>query len=285
MTLPSMVRPYSRQTTLDWCARIDAGPYVSVSVGERINFHNQAQLVLLSAAAALTQRVRVISTITILPMHPAALIAKQAATLDVLCQGRLVLGVGVGARELDYVSAGASFTRRHQRLDDMVAEVRQLWRGEPPIPGADSVGPLPVRPGGPPIYSSSFGPASLARSSRWADGYVGFTPAANPAELSAVVGTVRQAWRDAQRIEKPYLITSFWFSLGPDAVERQRAYVADYMAYDTARQPVMREAATITSPDAVRAAIDAAGEAGFDEVMFIPTTSDVDELDRLEPLL
>ena len=285
MTLPSMVRPYTRQTTLDWCARIDQGPYATVSVGERINFHNQEQLVLLSAAAALTQRVRVLSAITILPMHPVALIAKQIATLDVLCHGRLALGVGVGARELDYVSAGASFTRRHQRLDDMVADLRQLWRGEPPIPGADSVGPMPVRPGGPPIYSSSFGPASLARSSRWADGHVGFTLTANPRELSAVATGIRQAWSDAGRIEKPYLITSFWFSLGPDAQEQLRAYVTDYMAYDTARQPVMRDAANISSPDAVRAAIDAAGEAGFDEVMFIPTTSDIAELDRLESLL
>jgi alkanesulfonate monooxygenase SsuD/methylene tetrahydromethanopterin reductase-like flavin-dependent oxidoreductase (luciferase family) len=285
MTLPSMVHHYDRRTTLQWCARIDEGPYQSVSVGERVTFHNQEQTVLLAAAAALTKRVRIIATITILPMHPTALVAKRTATLDVLCDGRFVLGVGVGGREDDYASAEASFSRRHQRLDEKVAELRRMWRGEPPFPGAEPVGPSPVQPGGPPIFSSSFGPASLARSARWADGYAGFTLAAELTEMRSVADGVRQAWKDAGRAEAPYLMTSFWFSLGPDAQARHEAYVNDYLRYDPAMAEVMREGATITSPEAVRAAVAAAGEAGFDEVMFVPTTADLSELDRLEALL
>src|SRR5258708_39647359 len=96
MTLPTMVAHYDRRTAVDWCRRIDAGPFSSIAVGERVTFRNQDQMVTLSAAAALTDRVRVMATIVILPMHPVALIAKQAATLDVLSGGRLTLGVGIG---------------------------------------------------------------------------------------------------------------------------------------------------------------------------------------------
>ena len=56
MTLPSMVDSYSRNTTLEWCRLIDQGPFESISVGERVTYHNQDIMVLLSAAAALRPR-------------------------------------------------------------------------------------------------------------------------------------------------------------------------------------------------------------------------------------
>jgi len=285
MTLPTMVRGVTRASTLEWCRRIDAGPYESVSAGERITFHNQDQLVTLSAAAAVTSRVRVIATIVILPMHPAPLVAKQAATLDVLSGGRFVLGVGVGGREHDYRCAGSGFDRRLARLDEQVAEVRRLWRGVAPFPDAELIGPPVVQPGGPPVWCSSFGPRSLERSSRWADGYAGFTLAADPGELVAVAAGVRAAWEAAGRDGPPYLMTSFWCSLGPDAVARQRAYVDDYMRIDPGAAALMVDAATIVGTDAVAAAVDAVEAAGFDELMFVPTTDEVAELDRLEEIL
>jgi len=178
MTLPTMVRGYTRDTTVAWCRRIDAGPYASLSAGERITFHNQEQLVTLSAAAALTERVRVIATIVILPMHPVALVAKQAATLDVLSGGRFTLGLGVGGREHDYRAAEKTFERRLPRLDESVATMRRLWAGEVPFEGADPVGPMVVQPGGP-----RCGAAPSGRS-RWRGDPGG--PTATPVSRSAV---------------------------------------------------------------------------------------------------
>src|SRR5581483_9984660 len=133
----------------------------SVSAGERITFRNQEQLVVLSAAASLTERVRIIATVVVLPMHPSPVVAKQLATLDVLSGGRLTVGVGVGGREHDYRAAHAGFDRRLARLDEQVGELRRLWRGEPPFEGAEAVGPPPTQAEGPPIWSSSLGPKSL----------------------------------------------------------------------------------------------------------------------------
>ncbi|HEY2302423.1 MAG TPA: LLM class flavin-dependent oxidoreductase [Acidimicrobiales bacterium] len=284
MTLPTMARGYTRDTTVAWCRQIEAGPYASLSAGERITYHNQEQLVILSAAAALTERVRIIATIVILPMHPVALVAKQAATLDVLSAGRFTLGLGVGGRAHDYQAAGTTFDRRLPRLDESVAAIRRLWAGEVPFEGADPVGPAVVQPGGPPLWCSSFGPKSLARGSRWADGYAGFTVGGDRAELETTAATVRQAWLDSGRTVAPYLMGGGWFSLGPDAAERHRAYVEEYVRIDPSMS-FMADVATIVGDDAVRRALDNAEAAGYDEFMLVPTTTDLAELDRLEAVL
>ena len=94
-----------------------------------------------AAAAALTERVRVFVNLVVLPMHPIPVVAKELATLDVLSGGRVTLGVGIGGREHDYLASGSTMERRHQRLDDGVAELRRLWAG-----GAAVRGSRPGRP-------------------------------------------------------------------------------------------------------------------------------------------
>jgi alkanesulfonate monooxygenase SsuD/methylene tetrahydromethanopterin reductase-like flavin-dependent oxidoreductase (luciferase family) len=284
MTLPTMARGYTRDTTVAWCRQIEAGPYASLSAGERITYRNQEQLVILSAAAALTERVRIIATIVILPMHPVPLVAKQAATLDVLSAGRFTLGLGVGGRAHDYQAAGMPFDRRLPRLDESVAAIRRLWAGEAPFEGADPVGPAVVQSGGPPLWCSSFGPKSLARGSRWADGYAGFTVGGDRAELETTAATVRQAWQDSGRTVAPYLMGGGWFSLGPDASERHRAYVEEYVRIDPSMS-FMADVATIVGEDHLRSTLDNAEAAGYDEFMLVPTTVDLAELERVEAVL
>ncbi|MFI5040947.1 MAG: LLM class flavin-dependent oxidoreductase [Acidimicrobiales bacterium] len=285
MTLPSMVETYDRATTLEWCARIDGGPFSSVAVGERITFHNQEQLVCLAAAAALTSRVRIMATIVILPMHPVALVAKQMATLDVLSGGRLSVGVGIGGRDHDYRAAGAPVGNRLQRLDEGVAELRRLWRGEPPFDGAAPVGPRPVHAGGPPVLCSSMGPKSLSRAARWAEGLVGFTVSGDPGELMGTAERVKEAWVEAGRQDEPYLITSAWCSMGPDAEARHHAYVSEYLAVAPDLAPYMVSASNLHTEARIARAMDAAEDAGFDEFVIVPTTGDLAELDRFESLV
>src|SRR4051794_25290728 len=112
MSLPTMAERYDRSTTLAWCRGIDAGPFSSVSCGERITYHNQEMLVTMSAAAALTERVRVFCNLVVGPLHATAVVAKQLATLDVLAGGRLTVGVGIGGREHDILAAERSPERR-----------------------------------------------------------------------------------------------------------------------------------------------------------------------------
>src|SRR5262245_58997761 len=173
--MPYMERGYSRATTLEWCRAIDAGPFSTLSCGERITSYTQDMRVVLAAAAALTSRVRIMPSLYVLPLRPAVLAAKEIATLDVLSGGRVVVTVGIGGREGDYRALGQSSERRFERLDEDVAAMKRIWAGEPPFAGADPVGPAPVQPGGPKLLAGAMGPKAIRRAAAWADGLYGWS--------------------------------------------------------------------------------------------------------------
>ncbi len=224
MTLPTML-PHGRAEVLAWCRRVDEGPWASLAVPERITYPAHGLMPQLAAAAVLTERVRLWTTIVVLPARDAVMTAKELASVDVLADGRLTVGVGVGGREHDYRAVGAPFGRRWDRLDEQVATMRRIWRGEPPFEGADPVGPPPVQAGGPPIISGALGPKAVARAARWAAGVDGAgTLDGDEAAVRQAFTMISDAWLAAGRTERPHLSTSIWYGLGPDAEDRLRAY-------------------------------------------------------------
>lgn len=277
IALPTMARGLTRSTVVDWCRGIDAGPFSSVSAGERLTFHNPELMVTEAAAAVLTERVDVLVNISVLPLHPVAVVAKQLATLDVLSGGRLVVGVGVGGREHDYRAAGVPFERRHARLDEAVAELRRLWSGAPPFDGADPVGPAPVQAGGPPILAGALGPRSMARAAAWADGFTGFSITASGDEMAASNRRALAAWDAAGRDGVPRLISGCFYALGgdhPGAVLRDFTY--QYLAIfgEEFARAVAGEI-DLCTPDRLRQAVADAGAAGCDELVLVPGTVDM----------
>ena len=158
MTLPSMVAEYDRETTLRWCRGIDEGPFSTLSCGERMVGSSVDMMATLAAAAAVTQRVRIVPTLYVLPMHPAIKVAKHAATLDLISDGRVSITVGIGGRMHDYQCMEKEPVRRYARMDEQVAQIRSIWAGELPFEGTEPVGPRPVQPKGPPILAGVTGP-------------------------------------------------------------------------------------------------------------------------------
>src|SRR5579859_4928751 len=131
-----------RTKLLEWFRRVDEGPFATIATGERELWPQIEQHAFLAAAAAVTERVKVMSHIMIVPMHPSVLLAKRLASIDVISGGRFVVGVGTGGREDDYRAAGSTFNDRWQRQDDCVAITKRVWAGEPPWEGAVApVGP------------------------------------------------------------------------------------------------------------------------------------------------
>ena len=278
MSLPTMARDYTRRTTITWSQGIDAGPFSSVSCGERISFHNQEMIVTSAAAAALTERTRVFVNVAVGPLHAPAVLAKQMATLDVLCAGRLTVALGVGGREHDYRCAESPFERRHQRLDDLVAEMRQAWAGHPPFDGADPIGPVPVQHGGPELLSAAMGPKALARAAKWADGNSGFAIDADAAGIAAAVTAADQAWADAGRTDAPRNVSGCFAVLGTgDDQGVLQAFTYDYLGIFGDRfARSMADAAPVWNADRLTKVLDDAEAAGVDEFILVPGTTDPD---------
>ncbi len=288
LTLPSMIGGVDRDTLLDWCRRIDDGPFSTLALGERITYPNLELFVTLAAAAAVTERVRIMSTVVVLPLHPAVEVAKQAATLDVLSGGRLVLGVGVGGRDEDYRAMEASFSRLHQRVDDQVAVMRQVWAGEPPYAEMAPVGPAPLQSGGPPLYSGALGPKAVARAARWAEGVCGFVLDPIGEDHRATFDRIEAAWTEAGRDEPPRHVTSFWYALGePDLAGPQlNDYARRYLGiFGAEAAGAMAELTTAAGVAQLRDGIARVADAGCDELLLVPTSSDPAEVDRLADLI
>jgi alkanesulfonate monooxygenase SsuD/methylene tetrahydromethanopterin reductase-like flavin-dependent oxidoreductase (luciferase family) len=287
MTLPTML-PHTRDQFVRWCRSIDEGPWSSLAVPERITFTSHSLSVQLSGAAALTERVRLWTTLIVLPAHDEVQVAKDMASVDVLCSGRLTLGVGVGGRAQDYWAIGGDFTRRWARMDQQVARMRSIWAQDPPFEGSDPVGPEPVQSGGPPFVAGVIGPKAMARAARWAVGVddPSAITSVDPVALAGQRGKVVQAWRDAGRSEAPHFSSSVWFALGPDARERLQEYVYRYMRiFDDGFARQLAQSAPVHTADALKATVDGAAEAGCDEFFLVPTTADPAELERTRDAL
>jgi alkanesulfonate monooxygenase SsuD/methylene tetrahydromethanopterin reductase-like flavin-dependent oxidoreductase (luciferase family) len=284
MTLPTMAGGIDRGLLRAWCQAVDEGPFHALAVGERIGFDNLEMHTTLTFAAAVTERVRLASTLTILPMYATAWAAKSLATLDVVSGGRLDLVVGVGGRRHDYDRAERSFAGRHQRLDDQVAELRRIWAGGD-VDGVP-VGPAPVQSGGPPIFASAMGPKSTARAARWADGNMGFSLAPDTDDHETSVRTMVDAWAAAGRAERPYVSTSFWYSLGDGAAAELDGYARRYLGiFGDEAAAMMASMCSAAGAEATLASIDRCRAAGMDELYLVPTSSDPDHLSELIDLI
>jgi alkanesulfonate monooxygenase SsuD/methylene tetrahydromethanopterin reductase-like flavin-dependent oxidoreductase (luciferase family) len=285
VALPQMVAGLDRSAVRAWCRAIDDGPFSSVSAGERITFHNLEGLTLCAAAAALTERAKVLVNVAVLPWHAPALIAKQLATIDVLSGGRTQVAVGVGGRDQDFKALGSPTVDRYRRLDERVAEVRRLWGGGLAADGA-SVGPAPVQRGGPPLLASAMGPKGLARAARWADGVSGFSLLGDAREADRFFRLAEQAWTDAGRAERPRLVVGSFVCLGADAEATLRSYAYDYLeVFSPELARSVSEALTLFTPDRVREVIDAMAAVGCDEFIVVPATADVTMLTHLADIL
>jgi len=162
-------------------------------------------LTVLSVLSGITSRVRLGTGILIAALRRPVVLAKTAATLDVLSGGRLDLGVGVGWQREEYEAAGLSFEARGRLLDESLAVLQTLWRDAPASFAGDHLSferiycvPQPVQPGGVPILvSGALNRRVLARIVRFASGWIPWGPDA--ASVEAGVTRVREALAAAGR--------------------------------------------------------------------------------------
>src|SRR3954468_4893254 len=128
--LPNAVPRVDRAGIVEWARRADEAGFSSLGTIDWIVYGNYESLIALAAAAAVTERIRLMTDILIAPLRSnTALLAKQAATLNDLSGGRAVLGLAVGGRPDDYESSGVDFHSRGRIFDRQLEELARHWSG------------------------------------------------------------------------------------------------------------------------------------------------------------
>jgi alkanesulfonate monooxygenase SsuD/methylene tetrahydromethanopterin reductase-like flavin-dependent oxidoreductase (luciferase family) len=270
--LPNAVRGVDRAGIVEWAQRAEAASFSTLGTIDRIVYPNYESLIALAAAAAVTERIRLATDILIAPLRlNTALLAKQAATIDDLSGGRLVLGLAPGGREDDYEVSGADFRRRGRAFDAQLDELARLWSGD------GGVGPPPVdgRPG---LFVGGRSDAAYRRVAEHADGWT--AGGGGPEAFAGGREQAIAAWRSSGRDGEPRTMALAYFSLGDRAEENARENLGHYYSvFRDYAEMVVRSA--VKTPAAVRDLIAGFEQAGADELILFPASHDPTQVDLL----
>ena len=268
--LPSTVAGADATLIAAWARQADTGPFASLGVHDRLLYDSVEPLTTLAAASAVTERVDLVCLVAIAPLRPAALLAKQARSVDALSRHRLVLGLGLGPREDDYQVSGVAYALRGRIFDQQLADLRLLWRR------AD-LGPRRGRSRPKLLLGGGSDPA-LVRLARYADGYV---HNGGPARaFRSAADRVLSAWSDLGRPGRPELWGVGYFALGPGAYEEGRRDLLGCYAF-TGGLVSRIAAGLLVSPEAVRDFAREYTESGCDHLVLFPTVARLDQVERL----
>ncbi len=274
--LPSTITGIPGKLIPEWAVAAERAGFSTLGTIDRVVYGNLETIPTLAAAAAVTERIGLTTTILIAPYRGnGALLAKQLASVDVLSGGRLTVGAAVGGRQDDYEVADVPFTERGRIFDEQLAEMRAVWNQET-RGRAHPVGPAPVQAGGPPILFGGEAPATFRRLAEYGAGWV--LGGGRPEQLAAGAEKAKAAWREAGREGEPRVVALAYVSLGDDAEEHARRYLLDYYGFlgDFAEQIA---GSALTSPKAVAAARAAFADAGCDELVLFPCNPDLAQVD------
>jgi alkanesulfonate monooxygenase SsuD/methylene tetrahydromethanopterin reductase-like flavin-dependent oxidoreductase (luciferase family) len=275
--LPTTLPGATGAQVVEWARRADAAGFSSLGTIDRLVYPNYEPLVALGAAAAVTERTRLVTAIALVPWRQnAALLAKQAASVHALSDGRLVLGAAVGGRPNDFEASGVPFERRGRRFEEMLDEIKRVWAGEE-RGHAGGIGPdMSANP--PSIIVGGSVDAAFRRAAEYGDGWMmgGAPPEALPAQREKLIA----AFKAAGRSEEPRTMALTYFSLDDDAEAQARSTIGDYYAFAPQYADYVVDV-TAKDEEAVQERVRAFEEAGCNELILFPASPDPDQVDKL----
>ncbi len=190
----------------------------SLWVGDHVAFAIPIMdpLLQLAQAAALSDRLTFGTSVYLLPLRHPTPVAKQVATLDRLCDGRLTFGVGIGGEfPNEFAACGVPVKERGARLTEGMKVLRKLWTGDKvshegkffPFKDVQML-PSPVQKGGPPIWCGGRSKAALTRAGQLADGYVSYvvTPEMYKESLDLMAAAAEAVNREVERFDTAHLL-------------------------------------------------------------------------------
>ena len=273
--LPNAVSGTSGAQLIEWARRADGRGFSSLGTIDRIVYDNYEPLTALAAAAAVTERIGLCTSVLLGPLRENEVeLAKQALSVHALSGGRLTLGIGLGGREDDYEISGLETKGRGKRLDAMLERMQEIWAG-------DEVGPS--LEGAPRVVVGGAADASFARAARFGEGWI--AGGAPPDQYAEAAVKARAAWSEAGREGEPRLMGLAYFALGERAEEDARAGLGDYYAWLGEEVVDYIVDGAVKDAEAVRQLVAAFAEAGCGELIFCPSSGDPDQVDLLADAL
>jgi probable F420-dependent oxidoreductase len=261
-----------------------------IGVGEHVFFHGVGPnpYVQLAAAAGATTDIRLVSTISLLPLYPAPLAAKLAATLDQVSGGRFELGVGAGGEfPREFEAVGVDPRARFRRMDEALQVLELLFSGERvsydgEFTHLDDVvlNPPPVQPGGPPIWLGGRKGSAIRRAGRFASTWMPYM--VTPELLARTLDEVRAAAVDAGRSADDVRGAVFAFTCADDDAEWARAVGIETVSatYQQDFTPLADRYLVLGTPDRVVERLREYAAAGADVAMIHLATTQPEDFRR-----
>jgi alkanesulfonate monooxygenase SsuD/methylene tetrahydromethanopterin reductase-like flavin-dependent oxidoreductase (luciferase family) len=272
--LPAATKGVTGEALVEWARRSEHYPYSALGVIDRIVFRNYDSLIALSAAAAVTSRVRLVTAVLLSPLRTnTALLAKQAATVDNLSGGRLVLGLGVGIREDDFTISEADYHRRGRFFDKQLDEMRRIWDA------GTKIGPIPIRRGGPELLIGGRSDPAIRRAARLGVGWTQGTGGTE--EFSRCRDVLLRFWSEYGRAGRPPLQSVVYYALGESAEEDADEQLRSYYNFRELRPDAKPAEDANLTPAAIKKTIESYEAQGCDELIFFPCSPRLDQIERL----
>lgn len=269
--LPNAVPAADGGQLVEWARRAEARGFSSLGTIDRVVYGNYEPLVALAAAAAVTERIGLCTSVLLAPLrtNPTEL-AKQALSLHALSGGRFTLGVGLGGRDDDYEASDVSLRGRGKALDATLERIKEVWAD-------DLIGPTLA--GSPALIVGGHAEVSFERAARFGEGWI--AAGSGPEQFALGAEKARAAWSAAGREGEPRLTALGYFSLGDRAAEEASAYLGDYYAWLGKEVAEMIAGGAAKDADAVKQFVAQYAEAGCDELILFPSSADPDQVDLL----
>lgn len=268
--LPNAVPGTGGAELVEWARRAEARGFSTLGTIDRVAYDNYEPLVALTAAAAVTERIGLCTSVLLGPLRNPAGLAKQCLSLNALAEGRFTLGIAVGGREDDYAASGVDFGTRGRALDAELELLGEAWAG-------DRIGP--ARGGKPGLVVGGSADVSFARAARFGDGWI--AGGAPPDQFAAMAAKLDAAWAEAGRDGAPRKLALGYFSLGPDAEANADAYLRGYYAWLGEETAGYIAGAAAKDADTVKRYLAAFEEGGCEELILFPSASDPAQVDLL----
>jgi probable F420-dependent oxidoreductase len=215
----------------------EAAGFDSIWAGDHISFHVPLieSITLLSFVAAATERVRIGTSVYLLPLRHPTITAKTTAALDVVSGGRFQFGIGVGGEfPPEFEAVGVPVNERGSRANEAIEIIRKLWTGEKVGHdgkhfsfGPVALAPKPVQEHGPPIIVGGRKPPAFRRAGRLGDGYVSHM--CSPDMFRDNLETIRGHAQKAGRRDVPFKTTTFIFTILGDDYDKCHKAAADLL--------------------------------------------------------